>query len=42
MKDFYDQFNRPNKYLLSEIVDYIFQKIQRPNIQRTFMTPSRL
>lgn len=35
-------FVGPNKYLLSEIVDYIFQKIQRPNIQRTFMTPSRL
>lgn len=31
-----------HRYLLSEIVDYIFQKIQRPNIKRQFMTPSRL
>lgn len=35
-------FVGPNKYLLSEIIDYIFQKLQRSNVQRTFMTPSRL
>ncbi len=35
-------FVGPNKYLLSEIVDYIFHKIQRPNIKRTFMTPTHL
>lgn len=35
-------FVGPKKYLLSEIVDYIFQRIQRPNIKRQFMTPTRL
>lgn len=35
-------FVGPNKYLLSEIVDYIFNQIQRPNIKRQFMTPSRM
>lgn len=35
-------FVGPNKYLLSEIVDFIFHRIQRPNIKRQFMTPTRL
>lgn len=35
-------FVGPEKYLLSEIVDFVFHKIQRPNIKRQFMTPTRL
>lgn len=35
-------FVGPDKFLLSEIVDYLFQKIQRPNIKRSFMTPTRM
>lgn len=35
-------FVGPDAYLLSEIVDYIFQLLKRPNVKRTFMTPSRL
>lgn len=35
-------FVGPQSYLLSEIVDFIFHKIQRPNIKRQFMTPTRL
>lgn len=35
-------FAGPDKFLLSEIVDYIFQRIQRPNIKRSYMTPSRM
>jgi len=35
-------FVGPDKYLLSEIVDYVYHRIQRANIKRTFMTPTRL
>lgn len=35
-------FVGPDKFLLSEIVDYLFERIQRPNIKRSFMTPTRL
>ena len=33
--------NRPDAYLLSDIIDYIFQILKR-DIKRTYMTPSRL
>lgn len=35
-------FVGPKSYLLSEIVDFIFHKIQRPNIKRQGMTPTKM
>lgn len=35
-------FVGPDKYLLSDIVDYIFQLMQRTNIVRSNLTPTRL
>lgn len=35
-------FLSSKKYLLSDIVDYIFQLIQRSSIKRTNLTPTRL
>ncbi|CAF0709967.1 unnamed protein product [Brachionus calyciflorus] len=35
-------FVGPDRYLLSEIVDYVFQLLLRPNIKRSHLTPARL
>ncbi len=35
-------FVGPESYLLSEIVDFIFQQLRRTNVKRTFMSPTQL
>jgi len=35
-------FVGPESYLLSEIVDFIFQQLRRNNVKRTFMSPTQL